>query len=95
MSSMLRILGLMLVGCVPPLAPIRLSFFFQALLESNGTITKSQALALVTTNLENALGVGDSAQELDELVLYLGGGIFEMKSKVVGVVKGAEGVELF
>ncbi|KAK7444035.1 hypothetical protein VKT23_015432 [Stygiomarasmius scandens] len=59
-----------------------------AALDSNGTLSKTQALALGTVNVEQALGLTDDASDLDmdDLVVYQGGGPFDMESKVIGVV---------
>ncbi|RDB22990.1 Imidazolonepropionase [Hypsizygus marmoreus] len=63
-----------------------------AALESNGTIGKAQAIALATTHLERALG----SRSVHDLVIYLGGSIFDLESKVVGVVSLQRGtVEIF
>lgn len=64
-------------------------------MESNGTIHQSQAFALVSSNLERALGLTRKV-EVPDLVMYRGGGVFELESKVVGVVSSARKVvELF
>jgi len=43
---------------------------------------------LGTVNVEQALGLTDDASDLDmdDLVVYQGGGPFDMESKVIGVV---------
>jgi hypothetical protein len=67
----------------------------KAALDSNGTIHQSQAIALVTSNLERALGLAQR-NYMPDLVMYEGGGIFDFTSKVVGVVSmEREIVELF
>ncbi|PFH48338.1 hypothetical protein AMATHDRAFT_65765 [Amanita thiersii Skay4041] len=59
-----------------------------AMLNSNGEISRSQAIELVTVNLEQALGfVG----QREAIVAYQGGSVFDMESKVVGVVSGSGG----
>ncbi|PFH48493.1 hypothetical protein AMATHDRAFT_5747 [Amanita thiersii Skay4041] len=56
-----------------------------AMLNSNGKISKSQALALVTVNLERALGVDPKLIGWRDIVAYRGGSVFDMESKVLGV----------
>lgn len=64
-------------------------------MESNGTIHQSQAFALVSSNLERALGLTRRFENPD-LVMYQGGGVFDFESKVVGVVSSERKVvELF
>jgi hypothetical protein len=64
-------------------------------LESNGTIHQSQAFALVSSNLERALGLTHRFDNPD-LVMYQGGGVFDFESKVIGVVSSERNVvELF
>ncbi|KAJ7694909.1 hypothetical protein B0H17DRAFT_1274452 [Mycena rosella] len=55
-------------------------------LNSGGAINRPQALAMGSINVELALGMGPTAPGMDELVAYRGGGIFDMESKVIGVV---------
>jgi imidazolonepropionase-like amidohydrolase len=55
-----------------------------SLLESNGYIDRTTALALATTNLEKALGVPREMPQ--DLVAYRGGDVFEFEAKVVGVI---------
>jgi hypothetical protein len=66
-------------------------------LESNGTIHQSQAFAFVSSNLERALGLTRNRFEvLPDLVMYRGGGVFDLESKVIGVVSSERKVvELF
>jgi hypothetical protein len=67
-----------------------------AALESNGTISKTQALALATTNLHKALGLIRRRFTVPDLVLYAGGGLLDLESKVVGVISAERGiVEVF
>jgi imidazolonepropionase-like amidohydrolase len=54
------------------------------LLTSNGFIDRTMALALVTTNLEKALGVQREMPQ--DLVAYRGGDVFEFEAKAVGVI---------
>ncbi|KIM80183.1 hypothetical protein PILCRDRAFT_73396 [Piloderma croceum F 1598] len=55
-----------------------------AALESDGKISKAQAIALATTNVEKALGLPSGPWH--DIVAYSGGNIFDFKSTVVGVV---------
>ncbi|KAK7444031.1 hypothetical protein VKT23_015428 [Stygiomarasmius scandens] len=68
-----------------------------AALDSNGTLSKTQALALGTVNVEQALGLTDASDlDMDDLVIYQGGGPFDMESKVIGVVSSRrQVVDLF
>ncbi|KII89857.1 hypothetical protein PLICRDRAFT_40029 [Plicaturopsis crispa FD-325 SS-3] len=63
-----------------------------AALESDGRVSKAQALALATTNLESALGLEWSDAAAEDLVVYEGGDVFDFESKVVGVVSARRGV---
>ncbi|KAJ3507229.1 hypothetical protein NLJ89_g6423 [Agrocybe chaxingu] len=64
-------------------------------LEANGTISKSEAIALASTNLHKALGYSPP-QKTPDLVLYRGGDLFGFESKVVGVASARRGgVEMF
>ncbi|KAI0029655.1 carbohydrate esterase family 9 protein [Vararia minispora EC-137] len=66
-----------------------------AALESGGGISKAEALALATTNLERLLGVERYA-EAAELVVTEGGDLLSLESKVVGVISPARrSVDLF
>jgi len=70
--------------------------YFQAALESNGHISESQAYQLATTNLEKLLGVREIGEDASDLVVYEGGSMFELSSKVVGVISPVRGcVDLF
>ncbi|KAG1832110.1 hypothetical protein EV424DRAFT_1313531 [Suillus variegatus] len=65
-----------------------------SLLTSNGTIDRTTALALATTNLEKALGVQREMPQ--DLVAYRGGDVFEFEAKVVGVISETLGrIDLF
>ncbi|TFY54437.1 hypothetical protein EVJ58_g8865 [Rhodofomes roseus] len=66
-------------------------------LESNGRITKEQAQAFVSTNLEKLLCVGEwIGQDGGDLVAYQGGGTFDLSSKPVAVISpGRALVEVF
>ena len=64
-------------------------------MESNGTIDQSQAFALASSNLERALGLTRRSRASD-LVMYRGGGVFDLESKAIGVVSSVRKVfELF
>ncbi|KAJ7143728.1 hypothetical protein C8R44DRAFT_827345 [Mycena epipterygia] len=52
-------------------------------------------LAMGSTNIELALRLDVTAPGMDELVAYRGGEIFDMESKVVGVVSARRAVVLF
>jgi len=68
-----------------------------AALEAGGRISKIQALALASTNLERLLG-GDvePASGTSDLVATYGGDLFSFASKVVGVISPRRGcVDLF
>lgn len=69
----------------------------QAALEAGGHISKVQALALASTNLEVLLG-GDveGAWRTPDLVATQGGDLFSFESKVVGILSPKRGsVDLF
>ncbi|KAF9476425.1 hypothetical protein BDN70DRAFT_882471 [Pholiota conissans] len=67
-----------------------------AALEANGTISKSETLALATTNLHKALGLERPLFSIPDLVLYQGGGVLDFASKPVGVIAAEAGlVEIF
>ncbi|KAJ6607174.1 hypothetical protein B0H10DRAFT_2073018 [Mycena sp. CBHHK59/15] len=66
-----------------------------AALDTDGMIDQATAIALSSTNLEMALGLERSTED-EELVVFQGGGMFDLESKVVGAVSGKrEVVELF
>ncbi|KIK69905.1 hypothetical protein GYMLUDRAFT_187332 [Collybiopsis luxurians FD-317 M1] len=60
-----------------------------AALESNGTIGKTQALALGSVNVERALGL-ESGSISNNLVIYSGGDFSVMDSKVIGIVSPSQ-----
>ncbi|KAI0311415.1 composite domain of metallo-dependent hydrolase [Amylostereum chailletii] len=69
-----------------------------AALEADGRISKTQALALASTDLEKLLGVNAHATGASkpDLVATEGGGLMEFGSKVVGVISAERGrVDLF
>lgn len=59
-----------------------------AALESDGKISKTQALALASTNLEKLLGVPVQG----DLIVTRGGTILDFESKVVGVISQSRGL---
>ena len=62
----------------------------QAALESGDTISKAQAIALVSTNVEKLLGIERDPDET-ELVVTTGGDLLEY-SKVIAVISPSRGV---
>ena len=67
----------------------------QAALESPKEITRTQALALASTNLEKLLGL-NVEPELSDLVATEYGDLLDFGSKVVGVIAPRKGaVDLF
>jgi hypothetical protein len=63
------------------------------MLESNGRISETDAVELVTRNLQRLLGIREMD---DDFVVYEGGGMFDRASKAVGVISGErKHVELF
>jgi len=68
----------------------------QAALEANGALTKQEALALASTNLNRIFGITNEDDSMDDLVAYHGGDVFDMESKVVGIISPRLGrVDLF
>ncbi|KAJ7684011.1 carbohydrate esterase family 9 protein [Mycena rosella] len=64
-----------------------------AMLTSNGRISETEAHALVSSNLQEMLGV---TVETADLVAYTGGSVFEASSKVVAVISAQRGrVDVF
>jgi hypothetical protein len=61
-------------------------------LESNGTIHQSEAFALASFNLEQALGLSRHRSEIPDSVMYQGGGVFDFESKAVGVISATRKV---
>ncbi|KAF8558348.1 composite domain of metallo-dependent hydrolase [Imleria badia] len=57
-----------------------------AALESSGRISKSEALALASTNLEELLGVNPIVSSSGDLVATLGGSMLDLEAKVVGII---------
>ncbi|KAF8812241.1 composite domain of metallo-dependent hydrolase [Phlegmacium glaucopus] len=67
-----------------------------AVLESNTRISEQQAYALVTRDLESLLGIRGIDEDSADLVAFDGGSMFDLSSKVVGVISTLRGfVELF
>ncbi|KAJ6490404.1 hypothetical protein C8R47DRAFT_1124518 [Mycena vitilis] len=60
-----------------------------AMLASNGLISKAEAYALVSTNLEELLGV--TTDEAGDFVAYSGGSPFETSSKIAAVLSAQRG----
>jgi hypothetical protein len=69
----------------------------QAALEAGGRISKVQALALASTNLEQLLGCDPGgASGTSDLVATRGGDLLSLESKVVGIISPRRGsVDLF
>ena len=67
------------------------------MLEADGKISREQAYALVSTNIEKTLGLDDVADGgLDDLVAFDGGDAFGFSSKVVAVLSRQRGyVDVF
>jgi hypothetical protein len=55
----------------------------QAALDNPAHVSRKEALALVTTNLEKLLGARVGAG--DDIVAYLGGDVFDLSSKVTAI----------
>jgi len=67
-----------------------------AALASNGKVSKTEAIALATSNLERALGVRKHTIAIPDLVVYQGGSLFDLESKVIGIVSAQRrSVEFF
>lgn len=66
-------------------------------MEAGGRISREQAYAFVSTNIEKILGLDDVADGgLDDLVAFDGGSAFEFSSKIVAVLSHQRGfVEVF
>jgi hypothetical protein len=68
-------------------------FLLQAALEASGRISKSKALALASIDLEEALGLASASLATQrDLVAYAGGDVFDVRSKVIGVISSHRGV---
>ncbi|KAG8916313.1 hypothetical protein FRC02_004050 [Tulasnella sp. 418] len=56
-------------------------------MDANGSLSESETMALASSNIDKMLGVERSGSDLvGDLVVYHGGGIFDLSSKVVGVI---------
>lgn len=66
-----------------------ISKFVQAALESRGEISKTEALALASVNLEKLLGI---SQAKPDVVATQGGSLLDFESKVVAVISARRGV---
>jgi len=58
-----------------------------AALDGNGKISREQAIALASTNLEKLFGIDAGG----DFVAYRGGDVFDQKSKVVAVMSANRG----
>ncbi|EKM59751.1 uncharacterized protein PHACADRAFT_181721 [Phanerochaete carnosa HHB-10118-sp] len=67
----------------------------QVALESGGWIDKQMQYALVTGNLEKLLGLEGWLSDQGDLVVYQGGGAFNMSSKVIAIASPRHGVVEF
>ena len=68
----------------------------QVALEADGRISRRQQYDLVTGNLEKLMGLEGWIGGDGDLVVYQGGGAFNMSSKVVAVASPRHGsLELF
>ncbi|KAJ6512303.1 hypothetical protein DFH09DRAFT_1197532 [Mycena vulgaris] len=63
-----------------------------AALDADGAIDYSTAMALASTNMDRALGLDSADIGGEDLVIYQGGGIFDLESKVLGVASGRRAV---
>ncbi|KAJ7452267.1 carbohydrate esterase family 9 protein [Mycena latifolia] len=63
-----------------------------AALDADGAIDYATAMALSTTNMDKALGLDSADAEGEDLVIYQGGGLFDLESKALGVVSGRRAV---
>ncbi|KAJ7735556.1 hypothetical protein DFH07DRAFT_1065042 [Mycena maculata] len=63
-----------------------------AALDADGALDYTTAMALSTTNLDKALGLDAADLEGEDLVVYHAGGMFDLGSKVIGVVSGQRAV---
>ena len=68
-----------------------ISVIFQAALEADGEISKAEAIALASSNLEKLLGL-KSGTVTSDLVATTGGTVLDFESKVVGIVSAKRGV---
>ena len=67
-------------------------FETQAALESNGTLSRAEAISLGSSNIETLLGL----EPQYDLVAYTGGDMFELSSRVAAVISPKRGfVDIF
>lgn len=65
-------------------------------MNANGRIEKQKLYELITTNVEKLFGIEGWFGEEGDLVLYDGGGVFDLSSKVIGIASPKkEVVEFF
>ena len=60
-------------------------------IDGGGSISRAQALALASTNVEKLLGGRVEAENMYDLVATEGGTIFDFKSKVAAVISPRRG----
>jgi hypothetical protein len=95
-NGVLATLGLMLLGFVVgyllsyKLGPLT-TRITQAALEAHGEISKAEALALASVNIEKLLGV-KSGHSHGDLVATRGGTLLDFQSRVVGLISSSRGV---
>lgn len=70
---------------------LALSYGYQAALESFDRISKEQALALASVNLEKLLGVKPSGG-LGDMVATRGGTVLDSEAKVIGIISPRRGI---
>jgi hypothetical protein len=94
-NGVLATLGLTLLGFVVGyllsyrLGPLTRTT--QAALEAHGEISKAEALALASVNIEKLLGV-KSGHSQGDLVATRGGTLLDFQSRVVGLISSSRGV---
>lgn len=64
----------------------------QAVLESNGRVSEYQAYSLVTRDLEKLLGIRGIDDDSSELVVFEGGSMFNITSKVAAIISPTRGL---
>ena len=72
------------------LLDVCLIVLFQVALESPNLPT-SEALALVSTNIEKLLGISSSSAHAD-IVAYRGGSVFDFSSRPIAVISPSQGI---
>ncbi|KAJ7685890.1 hypothetical protein B0H17DRAFT_985428 [Mycena rosella] len=63
-----------------------------AALDSDGAIDYTTAMALSSSNMDKALGLDAAGAANEDFVIYQGGGMFDLESKVLGVASGRRSV---